>query len=1138
MSMCLRTSITGKLLLLLSMFLQGIMMRRLCYDFINRLTGLPSDQDEQLTQPERAVATSSQSQPLQMDILVPAFERDELLTQFAHHLGTAIENYNHHNPKSSDDDRIPSITTFRLLVTRFGRERADSMSQALRQELVTATGLSEENVVLVLAEDGVPFSRARALNLLHDAACHFDHCLVTRLDVDIVVQEEFFTHSVEIVHQNQLPPLDDYNQEFLSPNSQFPNTNTPLVYFPIVWSQYNPESVVLVEDHLRNKFQKDGKGAVEERLKATMPQHRGHWRPYGKGMYVLLGSDAAQFKFNPKYEGWGGEDVDFYNQTAAARRIARRMEPGLIHTWHNKICSGKEAATSKQAKNCMASLVKEAGSDLGRYLMFNARKAKQEEVQTPKQQQVSEQQTIDYQHIVTRKPVDPNEVVDLEMDVMVPVYERDDRLRTFASNMGKAVENYQKQQHQGPRITTFRLLVTRFSPEEIRESDDFRQELSLLTGLPINNIIMVQAEGTAFSRARALNLLHNAACHRETCLITRLDVDMEVRAEFFEHSIETVYLQQVPPLDEFNQEFRESPLPQGTPTAYFPIVWSAYNPDSVQAVEEHFGEQLRNENPDNIQERLLEKMPEYSEHRGHWRPYGKGMYVILGTDATILQFNTQYEGWGSEDVDFYNKTVALPRRILRGIETGLIHTWHPKFCDKGKDAFTPQQIKNCKRSVKLEEGSPLGQELLALKTPGGGTTSNNLSSSAKSQQREPVRYYKKDGKVYLVKKDYATQAKESKEVVPASTIQERKVYWLPPEEVRKDGFSASWLQKTEDFLTMELDKIVFCEEASFKADRLTKLRMSLDWLDFSLEHLSKWWKMLRIFETIEVYNTAIQRFDQYLSRADSYPLENESSFQDTIAVIAYRAYRDENEPQQAYTLTVKSLAATMESLRRAGFGRIVVVGDGPKDPEITQDTFRQWKRFVEPDAVVDDQTIVTQVGHVQVGYAIFDVKDAVTEHVEKNIPRATLFGLKHAFDIGKQKKEERNAEDQAYLERWLGDKEWYSYVYLTEPDSILQTRPSTLVQLKEELDKGMVLVPHRLQPIPHEADARGSPLDFSYLPENKFPVLELDAIGGNDSCCDVNRGPEYKPGAPPMFESCGTFWYLCDFMKKTPPEER
>jgi hypothetical protein len=69
------------------------------------------------------------------------------------------------------------------------------------------------------------------------------------------------------------------------------------------------------------------------------------------------------------------------------------------------------------------------------------------------------------------------------------------------------------------------------------------------------------------------------------------------------------------------------------------------------------------------------------------------------------------------------------------------------------------------------------------------------------------------------------------------------VYFLPPEQLnQKDGFSASWLQTREDFLSMEIDSIRICEDAAFRAykgERREKMRMTVDWFDWSVEHVSK-----------------------------------------------------------------------------------------------------------------------------------------------------------------------------------------------------------------------------------------------------------------------------------------------------------
>lgn len=312
-------------------------------------------------------------------------------------------------------------------------------------------------------------------------------------------------------------------------------------------------------------------------------------------------------------------------------------------------------------------------------------------------------------------PPEPISTGRLQLDVMVPVFERDERLRQFAIDLGQAIAAY-RQKHEpsieagnnrsNATIGTFRLLVTRFSSEEKATAVKLQRVLAALTDLPLANIVMIASDDGIFSRARALNLLHGAACQAEHCMVSRLDVDMLVTDEFFNHAVQAVILQETPPDDAYNgawqtglQNFYRKYGVNAThyPTAYFPIVWSAYNPQTVQLVEEAC-RQLNRPVP-----------PPFSEHRGHWREYGKGMYVIWGPDAAELGFDTKFEGWGMEDTDFFQRTVAMPRRIIRRMEPGLVHTWHPKDCPADN-----AHLQKCRASIRFQEGSKWGKELLHM----------------------------------------------------------------------------------------------------------------------------------------------------------------------------------------------------------------------------------------------------------------------------------------------------------------------------------------------------------------------------------------------------------------------------------------
>ena len=317
----------------------------------------------------------------------------------------------------------------------------------------------------------------------------------------------------------------------------------------------------------------------------------------------------------------------------------------------------------------------------------------------------------------------------------------------------------------------------------------------------------------------------------------------------------------------------------------------------------------------------------------------------------------------------------------------------------------------------------------------------------------------------------------------------------------------------------------------------------------SVEHLSKWFKMLMIYDQDIPYQSTVSKLEAYINRApfhnpqeDGDPVLNKA-----IAVIAYRADKHRKAPDKAANITALSLAATIESLRRAGFGRVVVVGLEDSDQSLVLRSFQlvadklsiQQKQEFLP-IPVSDVTAITQLGHMEVAFVQGSKEYARTTSVETNIPRSTLLGLKEAFMISQMSVHDQSPTQVRCELDWFGSRHgnFWQYVYLTEPDSILQTRPMTLQQLKAQVDQGSILVPHRLQPIPHESDVRGAPEKWSYLPEAAHfkEVLELDSLGDAssgrhaDACCDEHKGPDWKPGRFPFHaKKCKNFWYMCDF---------
>lgn len=110
--------------------------------------------------------------------------------------------------------------------------------------------------------------------------------------------------------------------------------------------------------------------------------------------------------------------------------------------------------------------------------------------------------------------------------------------------------------------------------------------------------------------------------------------------------------------------------------AYFPIVFSQYNPKIVYAEN----------NPRDNKFVLTKKS-------GFWRDYGFGITCVFKSD--LLQaggFDTSILGWGLEDVDLFTKMINSGLKVLRSQEPGIVHIYHPVYCNS---SLEQKQYKMC-----------------------------------------------------------------------------------------------------------------------------------------------------------------------------------------------------------------------------------------------------------------------------------------------------------------------------------------------------------------------------------------------------------------------------------------------------------
>lgn len=168
---------------------------------------------------------------------------------------------------------------------------------------------------------------------------------------------------------------------------------------------------------------------------------------------------------------------------------------------------------------------------------------------------------------------------------------------------------------------------------------------------PLAQISIMEGSGE-FSRGRAL---HNAISHLASGeLIFVCDVDMQVMFPFLNRC-------------------RRNTI-QGK-RVYYPEFFKLYNMDYVYWNQPH---------PRHVT---------VKRSHGHWAYYSFGMLCIYKSDySNVGGMDTNIEGWGDEDVQFFNKVIRSRLEVLRAPDKGLSHRWHDKTCPK---SLSPVQYKHC-----------------------------------------------------------------------------------------------------------------------------------------------------------------------------------------------------------------------------------------------------------------------------------------------------------------------------------------------------------------------------------------------------------------------------------------------------------
>ena len=129
---------------------------------------------------------------------------------------------------------------------------------------------------------------------------------------------------------------------------------------------------------------------------------------------------------------------------------------------------------------------------------------------------------------------------------------------------------------------------------------------------------------------------------------------------------------------------------------YYPVVFSLYNPVIV------YGGVVP----------PARKKYRISRDTGYWRDFGFGMTCQYRSDfLNIGGFDLSIKGWGLEDVKLYRNYLTMNLIVIRAVDRGIFHAWHPKYCSRN---LTNSQYLACIKSKVKSEASHSQLGLLAF----------------------------------------------------------------------------------------------------------------------------------------------------------------------------------------------------------------------------------------------------------------------------------------------------------------------------------------------------------------------------------------------------------------------------------------
>lgn len=373
------------------------------------------------------------------------------------------------------------------------------------------------------------------------------------------------------------------------------------------------------------------------------------------------------------------------------------------------------------------------------------------------------------------------------------------------------------------------------------------------------------------------------------------------------------------------------------------------------------------------------------------------------------------------------------------------------------------------------------------------------------------------------------------------------------------GYSGMWWMSREQFLQIKVNHIDFLEAATFTPFQdlfgLDRVLLTRDWLDFSVEHWSRYSKMIRNLD-VRSFHRKIAILQRYLSvtttmaasskmrDAASQSSLSSSATANTLAIISFYVKPGDpltmdnlvppngtnvKLPMRGAVVDLYALATTLLSLWKAGIPRIVVVGNVPPTPLQVTLAFHLVNHAIATATTTTSTTTTANETAETTSQSppLFSLHYVLAHNIQPIVKKGsshTTILPRHAIDNLQlaMRGNLSNAHD------FVGsDPSRWKYVYFSEYDLILHTRDTALPALAERMEAGFAIAAHRFQPLPHKVDYPNHAWPAQLVPSLGTLGTFYDLNAETDACCYIG---DFQPGRAnlPTDKSCRPVdWYGC-----------